>query len=428
LQRALQLDETYAPAHARLAIATVLLGNNPGSYGDLTLEEVTARAVPHIERALELEPQLAEAFAARTLLGLAAAEYQSVIENGRRTLELNPSNAEVLNWMYIPYEAAGDPAAAIGVLEQLISVDPLSVVGRMNIASRLTYSEGISAGLAMAESLAETSRAVSYTTSGKIHYYHGDLVEALRLTLQAYALDARDTITSTVLARVLGQLDLVAEGLRLPGDVHVWVYWNQGMWPQLITSASQAVTDNPADPFAKLLLADALHLSGDVEQAQGLYEELIASQPGRPVSDLINESVAPTARAAFGRLASGRGEDAEQLANIVAENLEQRRQAWLVHGEYYRAAAIIAAVRGDDSIAMEMFAQAVRNGPHDPSLFSEPAFDRFRNDAAFEALQAEFQTNLDSQRIAARQMLCFDNPAPDAWPPLPETCAGISTP
>lgn len=425
LQRALQLDETYAPAHAQMAIAVALLGNSPGSYGDLTLQEVMARAVPHIERALELDPQLSEGYAARTLLGLATSDYESAIANGRRALELNPSNAEVLNWMFISRGAQGKPAAAMQILEQQISVDPLTVVGRMNLASRLAYREDLHAAIRMSESLAETSRAISYATSGKIYYYYGDLVEALRLFMQAYALDARDTITSTGLARTLGQLNLVAEGLRLPDKVHVWVYWNRGMWPELVANARDDMNDNPTDPYSKLLLADALHLSGDVEQAQGFYEELLAGHPGRPVSDLINESVAPTARAAFGRLASGQTESAGRLANLVTDNLEQRRQAWLTHQAYYRASAIVAVVRGDEGEALDLIREAARQGPHDPTLFSEPAFEGVRDSATFRAIEAEFWANLEAQRKAARQMLCFDNPTPDAWPVLPDTCEGV---
>ncbi len=44
LERALALDETYAPAHAQLAIATSLLSTTPGSYGDMPKAEVAARA------------------------------------------------------------------------------------------------------------------------------------------------------------------------------------------------------------------------------------------------------------------------------------------------------------------------------------------------------------------------------------------------
>ena len=57
-EKAISLDPDYALAHAELAIAYQL------GYLDITYTEAIARAAPHAERAMALEPTLAEAHAA----------------------------------------------------------------------------------------------------------------------------------------------------------------------------------------------------------------------------------------------------------------------------------------------------------------------------------------------------------------------------
>ncbi|MDX1461318.1 MAG: hypothetical protein R3348_09715, partial [Xanthomonadales bacterium] len=98
LEAAVHEDPQYAPAHAQLAIAYLMLSNNPGSYGDWPFPESKARAMPHIERALELDERLPEAFGALTLAGIIEPDYAMAMRHAERALELNPSYADAINW------------------------------------------------------------------------------------------------------------------------------------------------------------------------------------------------------------------------------------------------------------------------------------------------------------------------------------------
>jgi tetratricopeptide (TPR) repeat protein len=199
------------------------------------------------------------------------------------------------------------------------------------------------------------------------------------------------------------------------------------MWPELIAVARQRLGNDPSDPNSQLYLANALHLSGDIEQAQILYEERLASHPDLPIIDTSSETNAATARAALGRLRAGDEAGARKLIELTTDDLRQRNRAGFVHGEYYRSAAIIAALEGDDILALENIEKAIERGPRDPSLFSEPAFDALRDSQEFQALESRLDSILAAQRAEALQMMCFNNPVPDAWQPLPETCEGVAT-
>ncbi len=208
-------------------------------------------------------------------------------------------------------------------------------------------------------------------------------------------------------------------------DARYWAYLNQRMWPELIEHARQRLARDSSNENNKLLLANALHLAGDIAQAQALYEELLSSRPAMAVIDPNSESVAPTARAALGRLRAGDEAGGRELLELTREDLRQRRVAELMHGEFYRAAAIISVLLEDHDGALDELERAIEQGPRDPSLFSEPAFEPLRDSERFRALESRLESILAAQRVNALQVVCFDNPVPDAWQPLPETCAGV---
>jgi tetratricopeptide (TPR) repeat protein len=277
----------------------------------------------------------------------------------------------------------------------------------------------------LADSMAAQSPVFSHYTRGNMAYYEGVNDEALRWLLKSFGSDSIGGITGIPLGRTLGQLDLLPEALRLDEGSHYWTYLNLRMWPELIALARERFERDVTDENSRLFLANALHLSGDVAQAQVLYEEFLRQRPGLPIIDRTSETVAPTARAALGRLRSGDTEGAQALIELTREDLRQRRLAGFVHEEFYRAAAILAVLEADNDAALENIEKAIETGPRDPSLFSEPAFEVLRDSEQFQALESRLDSILAAQRVRALQMICFNNPVPDAWQPLPDTCAGV---
>ena len=87
-QQVLERDASFAPAYAGLANAYSFMSM---SYDGLDNEEGISRMRPAAERALELDPLLAEAHAARGLLHARQREWHDAERSFQRALELNPS-------------------------------------------------------------------------------------------------------------------------------------------------------------------------------------------------------------------------------------------------------------------------------------------------------------------------------------------------
>jgi hypothetical protein len=57
-------------------------------------------------------------------------------------------------------------------------------------------------------------------------------------------------------------------------------------------------------------------------------------------------------------------------------------------------------------------------------LFSDPMFEELRDDPGYARVRQEFEAALAAEREKVLQLICFNNPVPDDWQPMPETCEG----
>jgi TolB-like protein/Flp pilus assembly protein TadD/predicted Ser/Thr protein kinase len=124
-RQAIDKDPTYAVAHAGIADSYDLLG----WYGYLAPEEAFPRARTAAQRALGLNPTLAEAHAS---LGWISANYDwdwaAAEREYKRALELNPSYATAHQWYseFLTYMGRHDESIAEGHKAQ--ELDPLSII------------------------------------------------------------------------------------------------------------------------------------------------------------------------------------------------------------------------------------------------------------------------------------------------------------
>ena len=139
--RALELDPDFAQAHAALAELWAIRGwyrlleSKPGAPRDFERARAEAR------RALELDPALAEphgALGSALFMEFHFAEAAAAYE---RALELNPNYAMAYNWFGHLRSARGDPRAGVDTLARARDLDPLSAIA-LNTYATLLYDVG----------------------------------------------------------------------------------------------------------------------------------------------------------------------------------------------------------------------------------------------------------------------------------------------
>ncbi len=138
-EEAIRLDPRYALAYAKLSLTVEALANIYGSGATKERQEAIAKVRAAAERALGLDPNLAEAHLAKgkVLLNfdfdLAGAETEF-----SRALELAPRNAEAMRNLTGMLAYLGRLDEAVALTQQAIVIDPLRVAGHLNLAFYLT--------------------------------------------------------------------------------------------------------------------------------------------------------------------------------------------------------------------------------------------------------------------------------------------------
>lgn len=130
-ERSIERDPTFAPAHAGLADACVMLG----TYGAMPPDEVMPRAKSAVDTALHLDAGLAEAYACRACISAVYDWSWSEAERDfQRAIALKPSYPTAHHWYAINYLVVlrrFDEAA--DALRRALDLDPLGLAVRTSV-------------------------------------------------------------------------------------------------------------------------------------------------------------------------------------------------------------------------------------------------------------------------------------------------------
>ncbi|MEO5963622.1 MAG: hypothetical protein ABIO75_01870 [Thermomonas sp.] len=186
-ERAISLDPGYARAYAMAGTTAGLLR----TYGDDSV--ATARKIPqYIDRALELAPDLGEAWVARGAQLERARELTKAEQAYRRGLELAPGYATAYQWLGEFYlDQLGEVDKALPLLERATSLDPLSPIIQKEYAEGLAAVQRLDEADAVLDRLLQTSPrfAAGHDTKGLVHLLRSDLAGTLREFAIAIRLD-----------------------------------------------------------------------------------------------------------------------------------------------------------------------------------------------------------------------------------------------
>ncbi|HEV2041672.1 MAG TPA: tetratricopeptide repeat protein [Casimicrobiaceae bacterium] len=171
-RQALELDPDYALAWAGLSRAH---SNQAGYSWDVEITKGFGRARKAVERALQLEPDLAEGHAALgQILRLHDWDWKGADESFRRALELAPGNAQVLRDAGNLAGNLGRPAEALALLRRSAALDPLSATAHRSVA-RLSYFADL-----FDEAEAAGQKALELNPQGGLTHYWLGLVRLQR--------------------------------------------------------------------------------------------------------------------------------------------------------------------------------------------------------------------------------------------------------
>ncbi len=150
-QQAIDRDPSYAPAHAGVADSYALLGS---WFDVLPGHEAMPRAKAAALRALELDPELAEAHASLAWVRLHYEwDWPAAEQDFRRSLDLDPGRAATHHWYSFFLSAMGRGEEAAAEAQRAWELEPLALIINANLAQPHYFARRFDRAIAEAEKL-----------------------------------------------------------------------------------------------------------------------------------------------------------------------------------------------------------------------------------------------------------------------------------
>lgn len=186
-ERAIQLDPNYARAYAMASIALGLLGE----YTTDT-PEMLARRDQYLERALELSPGLGEAHIAQANRLQGIGDLEASEKAYLRGIDLAPSYSSGFQWYgELLFYGLGDARRGLPMFERALVLDPLSPVVRLTYGNALANIGRVDEAFASnAKLIAEfPDLPIAIRQQAFLYATRGDLVQSLRARSRVIALE-----------------------------------------------------------------------------------------------------------------------------------------------------------------------------------------------------------------------------------------------
>jgi tetratricopeptide (TPR) repeat protein len=219
--KAVEADPKFALAYVGLSDARLMLGIPDALAGSVSPAETLGPARAAVERALELDPTLAEAYASRGHVRWKQLDWTGAESDFKRSIELNPnySYSHLFYSLFLAFN--GRTEEGLNEARRSVELDPFSVPINSNLA-------------------------VVYYLARR----PDDAIEAGR---RAVELDS---------------------GIPIGHQRLGWAYEQKGMFPEAIAEFQAAVNHSNRVPIAVASLAHAYALSGNKTDAKRLLAEL----------------------------------------------------------------------------------------------------------------------------------------------------------
>ena len=203
-EQALQHDGDFAAAMVGLAYTYIYLP----TFGSFSSEEGYRRAAELIDRAIDLNPNLGEAYGARAILQSRRGDVDSSTTSLRKALSLAPNSSLILITYAMTLNRSGRGTEALPAAEKAMRIDPVLPLPYLVYGDTLESLGRIEEALEQYERTIEIDPASprGYASVGDKHIELGNLVEGVQWTRAALTRGPEEAWLYSRLGRVYSDL------------------------------------------------------------------------------------------------------------------------------------------------------------------------------------------------------------------------------
>lgn len=393
--QSIEIDPGYGPPYSGKADAYMLLSDRNGAYGDIPKKYAIDLAEPLIERALTLDPLLAEAHNSKGFLLHTSEKLDEALTSFDRAIELRPSYGIAHMWRSQLFDDMNREKKAKFALEEAYRIDPLSLVILRNlIFKRMDFNdrEGAERLLLRLEEIAPERDDYNKSIRTAMMWSAGDFSEAWTI-LQEVVATSRVPQARFMFARLLLDLKNFDGALKyIPERGKVFIHLTMGDYEGAMTAWEARGQNFRESKDGLLQLSNIRFVTRDFDRALEALEsaKLDLTFAGDLFSDNLDNIDAPGYTYLMQKL--GRQDEATRVLKLLDQYIENLVDDGLGHNAHL-VTARTAALRGDAEGALEALLRA--EAEHDVLWHT-------RDDILFEDLKdrPEFVTLFD--RVDAR--------------------------
>jgi TolB-like protein/Flp pilus assembly protein TadD len=374
--KALEYDAQYAAAYAGMADTWLLLS----LYGSISKVKAIEKAQAMIDKALALDPESAEAFAALGLARWQIGQMDAAESALRQSIELNEDYVPAQLWLAGVLGELGRYPEEHLVLQQAMERDPLNELLVVNFANNLSTRGDWQAGRDMLAGLLELrpDSTILLRFMSKMELYNGNLVEGWRLAERAYRLQPDNPEDIANLARtwvLLGNTEeaerLILEGLEKSelNESLLSAHWMTLMVARRYEEAGALVRERMAEYGDDLPEALMRHLNtqlGMIELMRGnhtaAYRLLVTAAGDSDDPVYSGDELNMVTLAALAADLVGESEQSDQLLATAERKINRGRLNGVDDPNIYYSEAVLLAMQSEPDRAMQKLQEAYERG------------------------------------------------------------------
>lgn len=414
---AIALDPDYAAAYSGLSDSYLLLA----SYGNLSSKESLRLAEPMARRALELDPELAEAHASFGLLLRDKGDKEGSVSAFQQAIALNPSYSPAHHWLALSYQDLGRFREAGEALRASLEVDPGYVSGKRVLLGLLRITGEHAHADAFAAELARDHAGdalVLYALAGDA-FSRNRLVDAVRYASEALQREPDAVFLRVFLATLLGmagdidradaQIALATKLAPEQDMVQVWplqraVYLGDVSFLEANRSEVLArISDVSTRATFGCVFASTTGRSAAVVEACGAVLQRANWQENSPLPAEIGNMIASMI---FAYADQGDVETSLKLRRAAQQELVRLAAEGMSEAQLHLFDALLKLYDDDDAEPiLSALPEWVEHTPITPlNLQSDPSFARLREEPRFLALVEQMEQRRAQMLAEIRQI------------------------
>jgi TolB-like protein/Flp pilus assembly protein TadD len=412
--KALEHDAQFAPAYAAMADSWLLLS----LYGNVTTVKAIEKAQAMVDKALAIDPESAEAFAALGLARWQIGQMDAAESALRHAVELNEDYIPAQLWLAGVLGELGRYPEESLVIEQAMKRDPLNELLIVNYAGNLSIRGSWEEGRALMRDVLELhpDSTMLLRSLAKMELYNGNLVEGWKLADRAYRLEPDNPEDIAMLARtwmLLGDTER-AEQLALQGlesaDQHtglLMTYWTTLMAAHryeeaeaLVRELMQQMGEGPPETLQRRFnfqLGMIAMVRSDFPEARRLLVNAISEGEQSAYNGWEIEVVT---LASLASQQVGATEEAQDLLESAERLVQRGRLNGVDNFSIYYSEAVLLTLRSEPSRAMDKLLEAYDRGFREYwALEIDGRLDPLRAQPEFGNLMDRIREDLSKARI-----------------------------